>query len=129
MNKVFLIGRLTKEPELRHSKSGKPMANFNLAVNRMYLNQEGKQETDFLNINVWGAKAENCGKYLHKGSQVAVEGSIQVNIYEKEGKKVYSTEINASNVQFLDSKPKTETQKENNPFEEFANEIEEEYPF
>ena len=105
MNKVILIGRLTRDPELRYTSSNVPTATFSIAVDRTFTNQNGEREADFINIVVWRKQAENCKNYLSKGSQVAVEGRIQTRNYDdKDGKKVYVTEVVADNVQFLGSK-------------------------
>lgn len=99
MNQVILIGRLTRDPELRFiGSTGKPVTNFTLAVNKDYK----KDEADFLRIVVWGNQAESVSKYLKKGSQCAVMGSIQTGSYQdKDGKTVYTTDINAQRVEFL----------------------------
>ncbi len=105
MNKVILIGRLTKDPELRYTSSNVPTATFTVAVNRPFANQNGVREADFLNIVVWRKQAENVKKFITKGNLVAVEGRIQTRNYDdKDGKKVYVTEVIADNVQFLESK-------------------------
>lgn len=105
MNKVFLIGRLTREVELRYTGSNIPAATFTLAVNRNFTNQSGEKEADFINIVVWRKAAENCKNYLTKGSQVAIEGRIQTRNYDgQDGKKVYVTEVVADNVEFLSTK-------------------------
>ena len=105
MNKVILIGRLTKDPELRYTSSNVPTASFSIAVDRPFTNQSGEREADFINIVVWRKQAENCKNYLSKGSQVAVEGRIQTRNYDdKDGKRVYVTEVIADNVQFLGGK-------------------------
>ena len=106
MNKAILIGRLTRDPELRYTTSNRAVCQFDLAINRPFINQETNQkEADFLRIILWDKQAENTAKYIHKGSQVAVEGRIQTRNYDNsEGKKVYVTEIVANNIQFLDSK-------------------------
>lgn len=110
LNRVILIGRLTKNPELRYTPNGIGVATFTLAINRPYIK---KEEVDFINIVVWRTQAENVAKYLKKGSLCAVDGRIQTRNYENnEGKKVYVTEIVAENVRFLDSK-KTEEDKYN----------------
>ena len=102
MNKVILIGRLTRDPELRYTSSNVPTASFSLAVDRTFTNQNGEREADFINIVVWRKQAENCKNYLTKGSQVAIEGRIQTRNYDgQDGKKVYVTEVVADNVQFL----------------------------
>ena len=105
MNKVILIGRLTRDPELRYTSSNIPTASFSIAVDRPFTNQSGEREADFINIVVWRKQAENCKNYLTKGSQVAIEGRMQTRNYDdKDGKKVYVTEVIADNVQFLGSK-------------------------
>jgi single-strand DNA-binding protein len=103
MNRAILIGRLTKEPELKATASGVSVCTFTLAVDRRF-KQEGP-EADFIPVVVWRAQAENCAKYLHKGSQASVCGSIQTRSYDnKNGNKVHITEIVADEVQFLSSK-------------------------
>lgn len=105
MNKVFLIGRLTKDPELRYTSSNIPTASFSIAVNRNFTNQNGEREADFINIVVWRKQAENVKNYVTKGSQVAIDGRIQTRTYDaQDGTKRYVTEVIADNVQFLDSK-------------------------
>ena len=105
MNKVFLIGRLTRDPELRYTGNNTPVASFSLAVNRNFTNQQGEREADFFNITVWRKQAENVKNYLSQGSQVAVEGRLQTRNYEdKDGQKRYVTEVVADNVEFLGSK-------------------------
>ena len=114
MNKVFLIGRLTRDPELRYTGSNTAVATFSIAVNRNYANAQGEREADFINIVVWRKQAENCKNYLNQGSQVAVEGRIQTRNYEDQnGQKRYVTEVVADNVQFLDTKAARE-QRANN---------------
>lgn len=112
MNKSFLIGRLTKKPEIRYTESNNAICSFSIAIDRSYTNKEGKKETDFINIKVFGKQAENTSKYLDKGSLVAIDGRIQTGSYEKGGKKVYIFEVVADRVQFLDSKTKEETYSE-----------------
>ena len=103
MNKVFLIGRLTRDPELRYTSANIPSATFSLAVNRNFTNQNGEREADFINIVVWRKQAENVKNYLTKGSQVAIDGRIQTRTYDaQDGTKRYVTEVVADNVQFLD---------------------------
>lgn len=105
MNKVFLIGRLTRDPELRYTGSNVAVASFSLAVNRNYTNQAGEREADFINIVVWRKQAENVKNYLSQGSQVAIDGRIQTRSYDdSEGKKRYVTEVVADNVEFLGTK-------------------------
>ena len=108
MNKVVLVGRLTKDVELRFiAGTGTPVANFSVAVDREFSGKDGKKETDFIDVQVWGKSAENCANYIGKGAQVAVDGSIRVDKYQaQDGTKRTSFRINADRVQFLDSKRK-----------------------
>ena len=103
MNKVFLIGRLTRDPELRHTNNGTAVCQISVAISRPVA-PGSEPQTDFINVTVWNKSAENVAKYLAKGRQVAVEGRIQTRNYENnEGKKVYVTEVIANNVEFLGS--------------------------
>jgi single-strand DNA-binding protein len=105
LNRVVLVGRLTRDPELRYTANGAAVAKFTLAVDRNYTNQQGERETDFIFISVWRGLAENCAKYTRKGSLVALEGRIQVSSYDnQEGRKVWTTEVVADSVKFLDSR-------------------------
>jgi len=114
MNKVFLIGRLTRDPELRYTGTNIAVASFSIAVNRNFSNANGEREADFINIVVWRKQAENVKNYITKGSQVAIDGRIQTRNYDdKDGKKVYVTEVVADNVQFLDSKGSREVNASN----------------
>jgi single-strand DNA-binding protein len=100
LNRVVLIGRLTKDVEVRFTSSGTAVANFTVACNRKF-----NDETDFIQVVVWRGLAENCHKYIGKGSLVALEGRLQVSNYEdQDGKKVWKTEVVAEDVRFLDSK-------------------------
>lgn len=103
LNRVILIGRLTREPELRFTTSGTPVANFTLAVDRSFVNSQGVRETDFIRIVVWGKQAETCANYLGKGRLVAVEGRLQVRSYQTpEGQARQATEVVGETVRFLD---------------------------
>ena len=105
MNKVILVGNLTRDPELTETPSGVAVCRFSIAVSRDYANSEGNRETDFFNITVWRGRAEVCGKYLKKGNKVAIVGSIQTRSYEdKDGIKRNVTDIVASEVEFLTPK-------------------------
>ena len=105
MNKVVLIGNLTRDPELSTTPSGISLCRFSIAVSRDYANNDGTRETDFFNITVWRGRAENCGKYLKKGNKVAVVGSLQNRSYEGEdGIKRNITDIVANEVEFLTPK-------------------------
>ena len=104
MNVTVLIGRLTRDPELKYVPStGKPVANFTIAVDRPYTSKSGERMTDFFNIVVWGKQAENCANYIAKGRLVGIKGTIENRSYENQnGEKKYITEIIAENVQFLE---------------------------
>lgn len=105
MNKAILIGRLTKDPELRSTSTGRNVCQFSVAVNRTYTNANGEREADFINCVVWDKQAENLAKYQKKGNQIAVEGRIQTRNYDdKDGKKVYVTEVVADRFEFCESK-------------------------
>lgn len=105
MNKAILIGRLTRDPELRSTSTGRNVCQFAIAVNRTYTNANGEREADFINCVVWDKQAENLVKYQKKGNQIAVDGRIQTRNYDdKDGKKVYVTEVLVNNVSFLDAK-------------------------
>lgn len=102
MNKVYLIGNLTRDPEVSETSSGVAYCRFSIAVNRNFTNADGNREADFFNIIVWRAQAENCGRFLKKGSKIAVVGSLQNRSYEdKDGVKRTVTDIVASEVEFL----------------------------
>ena len=105
MNKAILIGRLTRDPELRTTPTGRNVCQFSVAVSRTFTNANGEREADFINCVVWDKQAENLVRYQHKGNQIAVEGRIQTRNYDdKDGKRVHVTEILASNISFLDAK-------------------------
>jgi single-strand DNA-binding protein len=105
MNKVFLIGNLTRDPELSTTNSGISVCRISIAVSRRFANADGSRETDFFNVVAWRAIAENCAKYLKKGSKIAVMGSIQNRSYEgNDGTKRYTTDITAEEIEFLSTK-------------------------
>ena len=104
MNKAFLIGNLTRDPELRTLPSGVSVCTFTIAINRKFVNQQGVREADFLNIVAWRQLGETCARYLSKGRKVGVTGSIQTRSYDaQDGSKRYVTEVVADNVEFLGS--------------------------
>ncbi|EGT4856672.1 TPA: single-stranded DNA-binding protein [Clostridioides difficile] len=112
MNSVILIGRLTKDPELKYiPSSGTAVSTFTIAIDRDYIKKDGTKETDFIPIEVMGKLAEVCANNLGKGRLVAVEGSIRVNSYEKDGEKRTYTKVHANKIKFLDYK-KDDTEKE-----------------
>lgn len=105
MNRVVLVGRLTRDPELRYTPSGVAVATFTLAVNRNFTNQQGEREADFINCVVWRRPAENVANYLKKGSLAGVDGRLQTRSYEDQtGRRVFVTEVVADSVQFLEPK-------------------------
>ena len=108
MNKVLLIGNLTREPELSSTASGVAMCRIGIAVNRNYTNSEGIRETDFFNITAWRNLAERCGKYLHKGSKVGIVGNLQMRSYEVNGEKRNTIDIIADDIEFLSPKGSVE---------------------
>jgi len=117
LNQVFLIGRLTRDPELRYVPSGKAVANLGLATSRVFTTQAGerREEVCFVRIVVWGKQAENCSQYLNKGSAIFVEGRLQSRSWEAEdGTKRNTLEVVARRVQFLDKMGKPVEEREVN---------------
>lgn len=105
MNKVILIGRLTKDPDLRYTQSGTAVASFTLAVNRRFANQNGEREADFINCVAWNKSAEFVANYFTKGQQMALEGRLQVRSYEgDDGKRRWVTEVVVEQMKFVGSK-------------------------
>lgn len=141
MNKVFLVGRLTRDPELRYSSSNLATMRCAIAVDRQFVREGEERGADFINIVAFGNRAETMSKYLTKGSQIAVDGRIQTGSYDgTDGKKVYTTDVIVENFQFLDSKgsrnmdnvdvsadndsPNEETTDSSDPFADFGAKIE-----
>jgi single-strand DNA-binding protein len=111
MNRVVLVGRLTKDPDLRYTPNGIAVASFTLAVNRTFTNQNGEREADFVNCVIWRKPAENVANYLKKGSLAGVDGRIQTRNFEgQDGKRIFVTEVLAESVQFLEPKSKGNNQ-------------------
>lgn len=109
INSVTLVGRLTKDPELKYTQSGIAVARFTVAANRPFSNSEGKREADFINCVAWRKQAENLAKYMTKGSLVGVVGRIQTSNFEgKDGNRVFMTEVVADSIQFLETKKASE---------------------
>lgn len=105
MNTVNLIGRLTKDPELKYSQSGVAICTFTIAVNRDFTNQNGEREADFIQCKAFKKTAENLANYQQKGSQIGVVGRIQTGSYEgQDGKRVYTTDVMVDRIEFLGSK-------------------------
>lgn len=114
VNRFIGLGRLTREPELKHTPSGVAVCNFSLAMNESYKDKQGQkiEKTEFINVVVWGKLAELCNQYLSKGRQVYIEGSLQTRSWDdKDGNKRYTTEINAKQVQFIGGQASGENQK------------------
>lgn len=107
MQAFTAIGRITKDPELRQTQSGVAVVRFTLAVDRQFKNANGEKETDFLSCQAWRKTAELIGQYCAKGSLVGIQGEVRTGSYEKNGQRVYTTDIMVNNVKFLDSKPST----------------------
>ena len=119
MNNVILIGRLTRDPELRRTNSGEAVTSFTLAVNRPYESTDG-QQADYINCVIWGKGAENVDKYCSKGSLVGVEGRLRTRHYDNaQGNRIYVTEVVCQRVQFLDTKKKEETPQQQVPKDDF----------
>ena len=111
MNKIFLLGRLTREPEVRTTPTGKTVVVFSLAVDRPYKGRDGKTEADFINIVTWNKTAELVGTYVHKGERLLVEGRLQIRSYDgKDGQKHYVTEVIADRVEFIEKRNSSGTQ-------------------
>lgn len=104
INSVTLVGRLTKDPVLTYTPNGHATARFTLAVNRSFTGQNGEKQADFINILVWRKQAENVANYLHKGNLTGITGRIQTGSYEKDGKRIFTVEVVADSVQFLEPK-------------------------
>ncbi len=127
MNKVIQIGNLTKPPEVRATGSGVSVCTFRIAVQRRFSGQDGQKVSDFFDVVAWRTLADNCGKYLSKGSKVAVVGELQTRTYDaKDGSKRYVTEIVADEVEFLTPKARTDSRDdelEQAGFEEVSDEL------
>lgn len=108
INNVVLVGRLTKKPELKFTATGTKYTKFSVAVQKKFKNQNGEYESDFINCLMWSTVAENFINFTNKGSLVGIEGRIQTRSYDKDGKKVYITEVVAENFSLLESKKVTE---------------------
>jgi single-strand DNA-binding protein len=129
LNRIVLIGRLTRDPELRYVPSGHPVASFSLAVDRPFANQQGERETDFIDIVAWRKLAEQVSQHLSKGRLVAVEGRLQIRSYEtQDGQKRKVAEVVADGVRFLDRKA-TGVPAGAAQGEELAEESEQDVPF
>lgn len=116
LNKVVLIGRLTRDPEIRYTAANTPVASFTLAVNRNFKNKEGGYDADFINITAWRRLAELISNTLQKGSLIAVTGRIQTSSYEaKDGTRRYTTDVVADEIAFLEKKGPSSADRSNEP--------------
>lgn len=122
MNKVLLVGNLTKDPELTTTTNGISVCRFSIAVSRRYVGASGERETDFINIVVWRGQAENCHKYLKKGSKCGIVGTLQTRSYDaQDGSKRYVTEVVADEVEFISTNRNQDgTSREDAPAEDVA---------
>ena len=120
MNKVLLVGNLTKDPELTTTTNGISVCRFSIAVSRRYVGASGERETDFINIVVWRGQAENCHKYLKKGSKCGIVGTLQTRSYDaQDGSKRYVTEVVADEVKFISTNRNQDgTSREDAPAED-----------
>lgn len=117
LNRVVIVGRLTRDPDLRYTPNGVAVANFTVAVNRPFSNQQGNRDADFINCVVWRRQAENLANYMRKGSQIGVDGRLQTRTFEgQDGKTVFVTEVVADSVQFLESKGATQNRDEQDSY-------------
>jgi len=105
MNKIILLGRLVKDPDVRYTQTGKVVCQFTIAVDRPFAGQDGQREADFIPVVIWGKQAEACGNSLTKGQRVLVEGRLQVRNYEaKDGTKRYVSEVIADHFEYIEKK-------------------------
>lgn len=130
LNRVVLVGRLTKDPEFRTTPSGVEVSTFTLAVNRTFTNAQGEREADFINVVVFRKQAKNVNDYLSKGSLAGVDGRVQSRSYEnQEGRRVFVTEVVADSVQFLDTKGNNQQNKQPQKQQEQTTETKSKNPF
>lgn len=115
LNRAILTGRLTRDPELRYTTSGTAVVQATIAVDRQFKNQQGEREADFINLVIWRKAAENFANFTHKGSLVGIDGRIQTRTYEnKQGQRVYVTEINVDSFSLLEPRQENNQQPNNN---------------
>lgn len=119
INRVVLVGRLTKDPELKYTQTGIAVCRFTLAVNRSFTNQQGEREADFVLCIAWRKQAENIANYLRKGSLAGVDGAIQTGSFEgQDGKRVYTTEVVADSTQFLEPANKNKSNEQQQSYQQ-----------
>ena len=124
LNKVILIGNLTKDPELKQTPSGTSVVSFSVGVSRQYSGADGSRETDFINIVAWKGTAEFIAKYFRKGNGISIVGSLQVRSYDSNGQKRYVTEVVAEEAGFIDKKESTGGNVISQKHEEISNDSE-----
>lgn len=132
MNSIVLLGRMTKDAEVRYTSTGKVVASFSLAVDRPYTGTDGKREADFINCTIWGKSAETLGNYVHKGQRLLVEGRLQIRSYDaKDGSKRWVTEVIVNHAEFIERKEQTSQQPAPQSMESFGQQVpfDEEIPF
>lgn len=113
MNKIILLGRLTKNPIIQNTTTGKSVTRFNLAVDRPYTNQQGEKEVDFIPVSLWGKNGENLAKNVFKGQRVLIEGRLQIRSYNaKDGSMRWIAEVIAERFEFIEKKAETEMQNQ-----------------
>ena len=113
MNKIILLGRLARDPEVRYTQTGKVVCQFTLAVNRPFAGEDGQREADFIPVVIWGKQAETLGNSVTKGQRLLVEGRLQIRSYDKEGTKHYVTEVIADRFEYIERKENVSDMKEN----------------
>ena len=116
LNRIVLIGRLTRDAELRYTSNGTPVCNFTLAVERNYTNRQGERDVDFIKIVTWRGLAENCARHLGKGRLVGVDGSLHIRKSENNNRTYINPEVTADNVRFLDYANSNQNQSQNNNY-------------
>lgn len=132
MNRIILLGRLVKDPDVKVTTSGKTVCTFTLAVDRPFSGKDGKREADFINIQTWNKTAELIGNYVSKGQRLLVDGRLQIRSYDgKDGQKHYATEVVADRVEFIEQKEKSAQKAESEAMEGFGSDVQfdEEIPF
>ena len=134
MNKIILLGRLTKDPEVRYTDSGKVVCQFTLAVDRPFAGPDGKREADFIPVVLWGKQGETAGNGLHHGNRALVEGRLQIRSYDgKDGSKRWVTEVIADRFEFIERRSDAEKQEKQDskksPMEDMGQVFDEEIPF
>lgn len=128
MNSINLLGRLTKDVEVRYTQSGKCVASLNLAVDRQFLGADGQRQTDFIPVILFGKTAEAAGNYVHKGQRLLVQGSLQIRSYEaKDGSKRWVAEVIGNHIEFIEKKE--DSARSSGGFNDFGTPFNEEIPF